>query len=140
MTCKNCLHYEAHKHFFKSDDYQKSFDDYFNDKHIEDKCPEFDDRSKWVHLPCNLGDVVYCIDIGDYGKYKVKGLSIDVFGKLRIVVECDVHGYPQIGDCPEMFCGQPFCSQSFSANDFGKTVFFTCEEAEKVLEGKKCIL
>ena len=51
-TCKDCLHYEAHKHFFKSDDYQKSFDDYFNDKHIENKCPEFANRSEWVHLPC----------------------------------------------------------------------------------------
>lgn len=50
-SCKDCLHYEAHKHFFKSDDYEKDFDDYFKDKHIERKCPEFTNRSEWLHIP-----------------------------------------------------------------------------------------
>lgn len=52
MTCKDCLHYESHKHFFNSPDYEKDFDDYFKDIDIEYKCPEFTDRSEWVHLPC----------------------------------------------------------------------------------------
>lgn len=52
MTCKDCLHYESHKHFFNSPDYEKDFDDYFKDIDIEYKCPEFTARSEWVHLPC----------------------------------------------------------------------------------------
>lgn len=52
MTCKDCLHYESHKHFFNSPNYEKDFDDYFKDEDIEYKCPEFTDRSEWVHLPC----------------------------------------------------------------------------------------
>lgn len=51
-SCKDCLHYEAHKHFFNSPDYEKDFDDYFNDEGVEYKCPEFTDRSEWVYLPC----------------------------------------------------------------------------------------
>lgn len=64
MTCKDCLHYEAHKHFFKSDDYKKDFDDYFNDKHVENKCPEFANRSDWLHLPCKVGDRIWYIRNG----------------------------------------------------------------------------
>lgn len=51
MTCRDCLHYESHKHFFNSPNYKKDFDDYFKDKDIEHKCPEFTDRSEWVYLP-----------------------------------------------------------------------------------------
>lgn len=50
MTCKDCLHYGAHKHFFKSDDYGKDFDDYFKDKNVECKCPEFTNRFEWLHI------------------------------------------------------------------------------------------
>ena len=41
MTCKDCLHYEAHKHFFSGKDYEKGFDDVFNGKFVEIQCPEF---------------------------------------------------------------------------------------------------
>lgn len=55
MTCKDCLHYEMHKHFFISPEYEKDFDDYFIDEGVEHKCPEFTARSEWVHLPCAVG-------------------------------------------------------------------------------------
>lgn len=58
MNCKDCLHYEAHKHFFKSNDYEKDFDDYFKDDDIEHKCPEF------LPLPRKIGDTIYEIDNG----------------------------------------------------------------------------
>lgn len=61
MTCKDCLHYESHKHFFNSPNYKKDFDDYFKDKDIEHKCPEFTNHSEWVHLPCKVGDKVWYI-------------------------------------------------------------------------------
>ena len=66
-------------------------------------------------------------------------MNIDSLGKLKVTAECSIHGYERIGLCPEMFCGQPFCSAHLSADEFGKTAFFTREESEKALEGRKSL-
>ena len=119
MTCKNCLHYEAHKHFFKSDDYQKSFDDYFNDKHIENKCPEFTARSEWVHLPCKVEQQLWFVENGEVKASTVDRLVYEELSTDDIFTRIDGYGF------------------SVFFEDIGKIVFFTREEAEKALEGMK---
>lgn len=138
MTCKDCLHYEACKAMYLAE-WTMPNDEDFDNEHFADvyNCSDFTDRSEWVHLPCKVGDTVFCLYDRDYGEYKVVTMNIDPLGKLKIRVECNIHGYEKIEDCPEEFCGQPFCVGCLGADDFGKTVFLTREEAEKALEGMK---
>lgn len=137
MTCKDCLHYEAHKHFFKSDDYEKDFDDYFKDKNIECKCPEFTDRSEWVHLPCKINAELYfiqnnttaCQNCGEFDKYDSYCYFVN-------------QSYPEIAQTP--ICDKQFMEiEKRTANlitiaenidKIGKTVFPTRKEAEKALK------
>ena len=56
MKCKDCIHYTAHKHFYFG---EEDFDEYFNDDNVESQCPEFEDKRKWVKLPCKVGDTLY---------------------------------------------------------------------------------
>lgn len=127
--CKDCLHNGVCYTQETCNDIEQQLKDF--------GCEDFTDRSEWVHLPCKVGDTVFCLYDRDYGEYKVMTMNIDLLGKPKIRVECNIHGYAKIEDCPEEFCGQPFCVGYLGADDFGKTVFLTHEEAEKALEGNK---
>lgn len=130
MTCKNCLHYGVCYTQEVFNDIEQQLKDF--------GCEDFADRSEWVHLPCHIGDTVYITSDGDYGEYKITEMNIDSLGKLKVMVECSIHGYGRIGLCPEMFCGQPFCSARLSVDEFGKTAL-TFDELVQYLgnhEGK----
>lgn len=129
MTCKDCLHNGVCYMQETCNDIEQQLKDF--------GCEDFTDRSEWVYLPCKVGDTVFCLYDRDYGEYKVMTMNIDPLGKPKIRVECNIHGYEKIEDCPEEFCGQPFCVGYLGADDFGKTVFLTREEAEKALERMK---
>lgn len=119
-SCKDCLHYEAHKHFFKSDDYEKDFDDYFKDKNIEHKCPEFTNRYEWVYLPCNIGKTFF------------RPISWK-----NTIDECTVSSLTQKADktWKIRLTSSVFRSVfEITANEIGKTVFLTREEAEQALK------
>lgn len=132
MICKNCLHYKACKGTYDILDTTCSGE--FDYEEFARSCKNFTNRSEWVHLPCYIGDTVYITYDGDYGEYKITEMNIDSLGKLKVMVECSIHGYGRIGLCPKIFCGQPFCSAHLSADEFRKTAFLTREEAEKALE------
>lgn len=121
MTCKDCLHYESHKHFFSSPDYEEDFDDYFKDVDVECKCPEFTARSEWVHLPCKVGNKLYEVTSRKtISEYRVTAIRIELFS---IFIDWEItQGFVDryISDMP--------------AGEIGKTVFLTREEAEKALE------
>ena len=123
MTCRDCLHYESHKHFFNSPNYKKDFDDYFKDEDIEYKCPEFTNRSEWIHLPCKVGDTLYEITSRNtISEYEVTAIRIELF---NVFIDWKLtQGFVDryISDMP--------------AGEIGKTVFLTREEAEKYLEDK----
>ena len=84
-------------------------------------CPLFTDRSEWVHLPCKVGDKLYEITSRKtISEYQVTAIHIELFG---IFVDWKItQGFVDryISDMP--------------AGEIGKTVFFTREEAEKVLK------
>ena len=46
MTCKDCLHYKV------CCDNDLTYDDYVLITSTDGECPNFADRSEWVHLPC----------------------------------------------------------------------------------------
>lgn len=63
MTCKDCLHYEACKGTYFALEERIIDKNSFDNEHYADiyNCPDFTDRSEWMHLPCKIGDTVYYI-------------------------------------------------------------------------------
>lgn len=116
MTCKACLHYEACKGTYMNVSEYKSITD-FDSEHYADiyYCHNFSDKAKWVHLPCKVGDIVYCFepcfDVDNHPKLKVVEREI-----IRFKTTLTVSGL--ISDI----------------DNIGKTVFLTREEAENALE------
>ena len=108
MTCKDCLHYKSHKHFFNSPDYDIEFDDYYNAIDIEYKCPEFTNRSEWVHLPCKVGDKVYQTD------------GIRIYESTIREIE--------INSAMTVYCTE---DTVFDERAIGNSILLTREEAEK---------
>ena len=118
-TCKDCFHYDV----CKTEDEILCAGTKVKDL-ISDNFKCFKDKSRFIELPCKLGDELYCVyspprpaNPADKGKwymnkfevarfhYGVKGLSIEMYGYGTV-----------------------------SVNEIGKTVFFTKEEAEKALK------
>lgn len=109
--CKGCLKADVCKHKANLDK------DPIIGKSVE-QCECFKDKSKSVDLPCKVGDVVYAVS-----KCNNKIFSKKV---VEILLKED-NGYVYTEPCYFIF------------EDFGKVVFLTREEAEKVLkECEKC--
>lgn len=105
MTCKDCLHYEACKKL-----------GIFNIKTLS-VCEDFDARSEWVHLPCNVGKTAYFICNNKIIETAVEKIVIKKNG-IYLKLSCNA-------------------MYETSCKSIGKTVFFDREEAEKALEEKK---
>lgn len=97
MTCKDCFHYKMCSY-----------------GQIGKLCVDFADKSEWVHLPCKLGDDVYCFEpsFNQMRKPELKVLKTKIIDVKTIMT---VYGL------------------NFNIDDVGKTVFLTQEEAEKAL-------
>lgn len=116
-------------------------------------CPNFNDKSEWVHIPCKVGDTVYVIvDCSmifmhhDNDYFTGTGAIECPFEDVCSFTECDdentqvLKTYVRYIWCDDfgewnLECKKIGCGYTF--NDFGKTIFFTREEAEKALERKK---
>lgn len=70
MTCKDCLHYEAHKHFYQPKDWNKGFDDEMDDENVEVMCPYFESRNDYAKI------IHAHWDFFDYVKYDGHGDGI----------------------------------------------------------------
>lgn len=100
MTCKDCIHYTSHRHF------DPLLDEVYTDEDVEYLCPEFKDKSRFVELPCKVGDTIYWIDcIGGIIEEKVKSFTVGIENE----------------------------NGSFPIGHFGSSLFTTKEEAEKKL-------
>nr|DAT79923.1 MAG TPA: hypothetical protein [Caudoviricetes sp.] len=133
MTCKNCLYYEACKGTYDILDTTCSGE--FDYEEFARNCKNFTDRSEWVHLPCEVGDLYslkailktwiknkYVIVRYDCQKNKpYKIVSYDIRGKELLKNE-DILLYDYL----------PSMNFSVIANGFN-----TREEAEKALGEKK---
>lgn len=103
-------------------------DGFFNCSHSTQKAEFIADYllSHGVYLrPCNIGDTVYLVlqECEEILEGKVSRLSINHKGELIIVIKRKQDKY--------------YTSGNFKWSSFGKTVFYTKEEAEKTLLGKE---
>lgn len=99
MTCRDCIHHGVCENYF-----------YFDD--VEDTCENFKDKSKFIELPCKVGDTVYYIAGKKVYKSKCHAITQHKNG-------LQIHLYDYDGD---------------NARYSTKDVFLTEEEAEKALK------
>lgn len=116
MTCKDCIHYEACK--FYTDKTK------FNLPRNAENCADFKDKSKYIELPCKVGDTVYhyCKSVNQIVPYVVEDIHIDKEQTRDFATAFDVY-YKEYLDEIE-----------FAEDEIGKTVFFTKSEAEQKLK------
>ena len=69
MTCKDCIHYEVCKKTR-----------IMNPSHnYATECNDYNDRSRFVELPCKAGDIVYLITDGDVSTVHIDRVRIDEY-------------------------------------------------------------
>lgn len=122
-SCKDCIHDKVCSEYFHV------FWGHTANKHSDlinsdpKDCPYFKDRSRFVELPCKVGDTVYVIE--------------SIAGEEKIIqdhVETMGIGYYADGINIYQFDG---IKTDGYFSDFGKTVFLTREEAEQALKERE---
>lgn len=103
-TCKDCLHYKVCQYHIDEETTITTYE-----------CDNFADSSEWVHLPCRVGDIIYC-----FAPY----FDTDHHPKLKVVEK----------EIIEMKTIATVFGLNFDIYSIGKTIFLNREEAEKVLE------
>lgn len=80
------------------------------------KCEYFKDRTRFVELPCKVGDTVYVIENNE--------ITEDFVDQIGIGYYCDGENIYQMDGI----------KTDWYFSDIGKTVFLTRKEAERALE------
>lgn len=88
---------------------------------------EAEEQGLLVRLPCKVGDTVWDNDFGYPESYEIKAFS---YGYCDSYVEPDIED--EIIFYYENYTGS--ITGAFPMSEIGKTVFLTCEEAEKKLK------
>ena len=110
-SCNECLHKEACNHWLQKDNKHLGAVEGFI-------CEHFKDRSKFVELPCKVGNDVWIVM-----RYNGKSLGI-VQDKVQLI------GFTSRGVHIKTRCHHDHNKMYM----LGKTVFLTPEAAEKALE------
>lgn len=112
MTCKDCIHTGVCIYLEMETD------------RVDKLCRHFKDKSKFIELPCKVGDKVWFIKFAfSYAKRPISTMV------------CGIKTFSNKGTFTFMaLTDENNISRSFINQDIGKTVFLTKEEAEKALE------
>ena len=119
-ACKDCIHNEM------------CFGTHTDDSPT---CCDFKDKSRYIELPCKVGDIVYWLDtfIDDETCAGCENYYDGGMGAYSLCKKtCDVSRCTECIEIVERVASKDFILRYF--NDFGKTVFLTREEAEKALK------
>lgn len=107
MTCENCIHY----------DLCNALEMNGLAKVHPKQCGFYTDKSRYVELPCKMGQTVYSI---------AEGITQTFVGEVYEITQ-------RKNGIFFRFSRKGYYSGSAMADGFGKTVFLTKEEAEKAL-------
>lgn len=126
-TCKDCLHYNV---CYENRD---GMDMYalMQSKKVETFCTDFKDKSRYIELPCKVGDTVYyfCETFGVILPYFIESINIAYLDKSKAIYQYEANATNIKED-------ELLDSIDFEPDDIGKTVFLTREEAERALKEK----
>ena len=120
MTCKECIHFDACENL-----YEIHGDGLSGESHV---CDYFANRSRFVELPCKVGDTVYFNNV--HLRYaRVIAIYIDASGgmfDLDITTNiATATGY------------EHFINKDYTFEDIGKRLFLTREQAEQALKERE---
>ena len=118
MTCKNCVHMHVCG-------YRQTMD--IGNEHAN-HCKDFQDRSRFVELPCKAGDTLYANDT-DIQSARVMALYIDQSGGM---FDLDITKYVKTG-----IGYKHEVSTDYTFEDIGKRLFLTKKEAEQALKERE---
>lgn len=135
MTCKDCMHYDVCHRRINSIDFLpvingkigKSPVMFKNCDDVETHCKHFKDKSKYIELPCKVGDEVYVIK-----NNKIQTKDVVYYNKIHSRIAEQNEEYWHCVDKDRISIN----TITFYPEDFGKTVFLTESEAEQKLKEK----
>lgn len=78
FICESCIHFDRCKGLYRSERLQKI---------VSKGCPYFKDRSRFVELPCKLGDEIFCTTMGKIYQGIVGGIELDNEGFAIITTD-----------------------------------------------------
>lgn len=117
-SCNDCIHNEI----------CQKFGGPFNISDADTSCTNFKSRSRFVELPCKVGDTVY-FNNAHFRYAKVMAIYIDASGgmfDLKIFTNIEtVAGY------------EHFINKDYTFEDIGKRLFLTKEAAEPALKERE---
>ena len=130
-NCKECVHADMCRFYTEELAKTKGItfgEDIFEYFSTGDVCEHFKDRSRFVELPCKVGDTVYFNNV--HLRYaKVIAIYIDASGgmfDLNIFTNIEtVAGY------------EHFINKDYTFEDIGKRLFLTKEAAEQALKERE---
>ena len=119
-SCKDCIHYEACE-----SQVPRTF---WNSETFYYHCKCFKDRTRFVELPCKVGDVVYsyCEDLFRILPYFIEQIIISYDSDSPNNEYVTFNGISS--NASELLA-----DMDFTIDEIGKTVFLTREEAERAL-------
>ena len=123
MNCKECLHYDVCKD-------ENGNTDYYGITY-EELCSDFKDKSKFIELPCNVGDTLYVYEPGFDRVVKVE--------VSEITYKITYKGYLKTSGYVTVFAGYNkqdnlLGYHEYSFERFDTTIFTSRSSAEKVLK------
>lgn len=129
-SCKDCLIADICYKYKDMRDGKKTYSEYFGE---DTYCEHFKDRSRFVELPCKVGNTLYMLN---RNKSNIQEMTLD---KPDIRCHC-------VKD-DEFSCCMPICNDKENGicayrfhldfSEIGKTVFLTREEAERALKERE---
>lgn len=141
MNCKDCLHYDDCLETAKRNaklGYNSLTDS--GDIRSSNQCRYFIDKSRFIKLPCKIGDTVYylatecdgCKDDKDYCQASCKKSKGFTKIKTTIIKQFHIQGN-QFDNMTDTDSAWSSSAHYFYIRDIGKTVFLIKEEAERAL-------
>lgn len=119
MACKDCIHHEVCK------EDNTALCGYALVESTAENCDYFKDKSRFIELPCEVGDTVYII------RDKVKACDVVYIG-LSADEKCNHVNFS------EYYADGKFMkTHSVGFSEIGRYVFLAREEAEKVLKERE---
>lgn len=117
MNCQDCMHYGV----------CQSLEMNGISKIHPKQCSHFKDKSKFVELPCKVGDKVWFIKfMWNYAKHPIPAMV------------CGIKTFSKSGTFTfTALTDENNVTRSFINQDIGETVFLTKEEAEKALKERE---
>ena len=115
-SCKDCLGFEFCLDRLGTTKY---YDNGIGAHNVQELCQKFKDRTRFVELPCKVGDTVYVIENNE--------IIEDFVDQIGIGYYCDGENIYQMDGI----------KTDWYFSDIGKTVFLTREEAERALKERE---